>query len=253
MEFSLNQIATATGGAIVRAENSADRPLRIVTDSREAAPDTIFWAMHGTAHDGHEFVDAALANGAAACVVSAAWAAHQEGACDGSLITVADTLQALAALAAWNRQRWPVRVIGITGSFGKTTTREMVHAVLSQKFESLRSPKNFNNQFGVPLTLLQLKPHHDVAVVELGASACGEIRRLSRTRASSPAPASRTPHSLAARRPSSEQKVNSPKRFPAAACSCFVATKKVPTLTPRVHPAASSELEPAKRKNQSTT
>ena len=178
MEFSLNQIATATGGAIVRAENSADRPLRIVTDSREAAPDTIFWAMHGTAHDGHEFVDAALANGAAACVVSAAWAAHQEGACDGSLITVADTLQALAALAAWNRQRWPVRVIGITGSFGKTTTREMVHAVLSQKFESLRSPKNFNNQFGVPLTLLQLKPHHDVAVVELGASACGEIRRL---------------------------------------------------------------------------
>ncbi|MDA0809848.1 MAG: UDP-N-acetylmuramoyl-tripeptide--D-alanyl-D-alanine ligase [Planctomycetota bacterium] len=178
MEFSLNQIATATGGTIVRAEDSADRPLRIVTDSREAAPDTIFWAMHGTAHDGHEFVDAALANGAAACVVSAAWAAQEEGAWETPLITVADTLQALAALAAWNRQRWPVRVIGITGSFGKTTTREMVHAVLSQKFESLRSPKNFNNQFGVPLTLLQLKPHHDVAVVELGASACGEIRRL---------------------------------------------------------------------------
>ena len=178
MEFSLNQIATATGATIVRAEGLADRPLRIVTDSREAAPDTIFWALHGTDHDGHEFVDAAFAAGVAACVVSMAWAAQQDTVRSKPVIEVADTLQALADLAAWNRQRWPVRVIGITGSFGKTTTREMVHAVLSQKFESLRSPKNFNNQFGVPLTLLQLGSHHEVAVVELGASACGEIRRL---------------------------------------------------------------------------
>ncbi len=178
MEFSLNQIATATGGTIVSAEGPNDRPLRIVTDSREATPDTIFWALHGTAHDGHEFVDAAFANGAAGCVVSTVWAAQSNGECSGPVIEVADTLQALADLAAWNRQRWPVRVIGITGSFGKTTTREMLHAVLSQKFETLRSPKNFNNQFGVPLTLLQLGSHHEVAVVELGASACGEIRRL---------------------------------------------------------------------------
>jgi UDP-N-acetylmuramoyl-tripeptide--D-alanyl-D-alanine ligase len=178
MEFSLNQIATATGGTIVSAEELNDRPLRIVTDSREATPDTIFWALHGTAHDGHEFVHAAFDNGAAACVVSTVWTTQEDGDCVGPVIEVADTLQALADLAAWNRQRWPVRVIGITGSFGKTTTREMLHAVLSQKFESLRSPKNYNNQFGVPLTLLQLGAHHEVAVVELGASACGEIRRL---------------------------------------------------------------------------
>jgi UDP-N-acetylmuramoyl-tripeptide--D-alanyl-D-alanine ligase len=178
MEFSLNQIAKATGGTIVRTDRPSEQPLRIVTDSREATSDTVFWALHGTAHDGHEFVDAAFANGAAACIVSSAWTSQQGRQTVGPLIEVADTLQALADLAAWNRQRWPVRVIGITGSFGKTTTREMLHAVLSRNFETLRSPKNFNNQFGVPLTLLQLGAHHEVVVVELGASACGEIRRL---------------------------------------------------------------------------
>ncbi|NQV24584.1 MAG: UDP-N-acetylmuramoyl-tripeptide--D-alanyl-D-alanine ligase [Rhodopirellula sp.] len=178
MEFSLNQIATATGGTLVRTDETTDQPLRIVTDSREATVDTVFWALHGTAHDGHSYVDAAIANGAAACVVSEAWASQSDLNLPISFIEVADTLSALSDLAAWNRRRWPVRVIGITGSFGKTTTREMLHAVLSQKFETLRSPKNFNNQFGVPLTLLQLGSHHEVAVVELGASACGEIRRL---------------------------------------------------------------------------
>lgn len=178
MEFSLNQIAKATGGTIIEADDLADRPLRIVTDSREVTSDTIFCALHGTAHDGHDFVETARANGAAACLVSSTWASQENREDLGPIIEVSDTLQALADLAAWNRQRWPVRVIGITGSFGKTTTREMIHAVLSQKFETLRSPKNFNNQFGVPLTLLQLGAHHEVAIVELGASACGEIRRL---------------------------------------------------------------------------
>lgn len=178
MEFSLNQIVKATDGTIVRTDRPSEQPLRIVTDSREATSDTVFWALHGTAHDGHEFVDDAFAKGAAACVVSSTWNSQQGRVASGPLIEVADTLQALADLAAWNRQRWPVRVIGITGSFGKTTTREMLHAVLSRNFETLRSPKNFNNQFGVPLTLLQLGSHHEVAVVELGASACGEIRRL---------------------------------------------------------------------------
>jgi UDP-N-acetylmuramoyl-tripeptide--D-alanyl-D-alanine ligase len=181
MEFSLHQITTATGGTLVRPNGHADRPLRVVTDSREATADTVFWALHGDAHDGHSFVDAAIANGAAACIVSSAWIAqddHNASADSTPIVEVADTLQALADLAVWNRGRWPVHVIGITGSFGKTTTREMLHAVLSQKFETLRSPKNFNNQFGVPLTLLQLGAHHEVAIVELGASACGEIRRL---------------------------------------------------------------------------
>lgn len=183
MEFSLNQITTATGGTLVRPDGHGDQPLRVVTDSREATADTVFWALHGDAHDGHSFVDVAIANGATACVVNTEWfdrKDHHTSAVSTPIVVVADTLQALADLATWNRNRWPVHVIGITGSFGKTTTREMLHAVLSQKFETLRSPKNFNNQFGVPLTLLQLRAHHEVAIVELGASACGEIRRLAR-------------------------------------------------------------------------
>lgn len=178
MEFSLKEIATASAGTLVRVDGLVDRPLRVVTDSREATSDTVFWALHGDAQDGHSFVAAAFANGAAACVVNATWSSQKDNHHTGPLVEVTDTLQALADLAAWNRRRWPVRVIGITGSFGKTTTREMLHAVISQKFEALRSPKNFNNQFGVPLTLLQLGAHHEVAIVELGASACGEIRRL---------------------------------------------------------------------------
>jgi UDP-N-acetylmuramoyl-tripeptide--D-alanyl-D-alanine ligase len=181
MEFSLNQITTATGGTLVRPDGHAGQPLRVVTDSREATHDTVFWALHGDAHDGHSFIETAIANGAVACVVSTAWVSQEDGhasAISTPTVEVTDTLQALADLAAWNRGRWPVHVIGVTGSFGKTTTREMLHAVLSQKFKTLSSPKNFNNQFGVPLTLLQLGAHHEVAVVELGASACGEIRRL---------------------------------------------------------------------------
>lgn len=178
MEFSLTEIASATEGSLLRADGLANRPLRIVTDSREATSDTIFWALQGTTHDGHSFIDAALDNGAAACVVSSTWAAEQKCNQTDSFVVVTDTLYALASLAAWNRRRWPVRVIAITGSFGKTTTREMVYAALSRKFETLRSPKNFNNEYGVPLTLLQLGSHHELAIVELGASACGEIRRL---------------------------------------------------------------------------
>lgn len=178
MEYSLNQIVNASGGKLVRADGLADRPLRIVTDSREASPDTVFWALHGDAYDGHSFINAAIDNGASACVVSTAWSDKNTEYRPEPLVEVADTLQALADLAAWNRQRWPLRVIGITGSFGKTTTREMLHAVISQRFETLRSPKNFNNHFGVPLTLLQIESRHEVAIVELGASACGEIRRL---------------------------------------------------------------------------
>lgn len=178
MEFSLSEIASATAGSLVGADAPSDRPMRIVTDSREAAPGTVFWALHGNSHDGHAYVDSAIASGATACVVSSTWAAESARTADSALIVVTDTLEALGALASWNRRRWPVRVIAITGSFGKTTTREMLHAVLSQKFETLRSPKNFNNEYGVPLTLLRLGSHHDIAVVELGASACGEIRRL---------------------------------------------------------------------------
>lgn len=177
MKFPLDVIATVTDG--VRTGSGVPRrPLRIVTDSRSAVPGTVFWALQGETQDGHGFVSDALDTGADACVVDRQWYLEQERLPSCPAVLVDDSLRALSALAAWHRQRRPVQVVGITGSFGKTTTREMIHAALQPSFESLRSPKNFNNQFGVPLTLLQLRPHHEVAVVELGASAVGEIARL---------------------------------------------------------------------------
>jgi UDP-N-acetylmuramoyl-tripeptide--D-alanyl-D-alanine ligase len=177
MKFPLDVIAKVTDGAHTGADGPR-RPLRIVTDSRAASPGTVFWALPGETHDGHDFVSHAVSAGAEACIVDRQWYLEQDQlpACPGVLVD--DSLQALADLANWHRLRRPVRVVGITGSFGKTTTREMIYAVLSPSFESLRSPKNYNNQFGVPLTLLQLRPHHEIAVVELGASAVGEVARL---------------------------------------------------------------------------
>lgn len=176
MKFSLEIIANVTGGH--RAGGGPRRPLRIETDSRAVRPGAVFWALQGDTHDGHAFVANAIDSGADACVVDRQWYLEQDQLPPCPAVLVDDSLQALSDLAAWHRQRRPVRVIGITGSFGKTTTREVIHSALHPSFESLRSQKNFNNHFGVPLTLLQLRPHHEVAVVEMGASAVGEIAGL---------------------------------------------------------------------------
>ena len=178
MEFSLGQIASSSGGQYVGSELLGDRLLRIVTDSRDAAADTIFWALAGENHDGHSFVSDAVAAGAAGCVVERRRLASVSELPPCGVVTVEQSLKSLGDLASWNRHRRPVRAIGITGSYGKTTTREMVAAALSHRFNVHSSPKNFNNHFGVPLTLLGIRPWHDAVVVELGASRENEIRSL---------------------------------------------------------------------------
>ena len=200
MRFTLDEILTGIHSTDKHDSHhqsaSSRKPLRIITDSREAGPATIFWALRGDKHDGHRFVESALSDGADAAVVEsgAIRSTHRAGsfstepaAEEGylsdsrsvpSIIEVADTLSALQSLAAWNVTRHAKPVIGITGSYGKTTTREMVHAALQHKLNPHCSPRNFNNQFGVPLTLLGLNARHDAAIVELGASAHGEIARL---------------------------------------------------------------------------
>ena len=186
MKFTLDEIQTGIGplrrtDAHVRPDPPLPLPLRIITDSREAGPATIFWALRGETHDGHAFVESALAAGCDAAVVEASRTPsllpprRERG---NGLIQVENTLTALQNLASWNRRRHATNVIGITGSFGKTTTREMIHAALQDEVNSHRSPRNFNNHFGVPLTLLGLTAQHGAAIIELGASAHGEIRRL---------------------------------------------------------------------------
>lgn len=148
----------------------------ISTDSRTIQQNELFWALSGANHDGHEFVHEALSRGAAGCVVRA----DRYNESHGRAILVRDTLQALWDVAAWHRSRCDAVVIGVTGSFGKTTTREMIFAALSAGHCGIRSPKNYNNHLGLPLTLLELNERHEFAVVELGASAMGEIRDLAR-------------------------------------------------------------------------
>ena len=149
---------------------------RVVVDSREAGPGDLFVALRGEHHDGHDFIPDAVARGAAGVLASRA-VAVPEGV---AFFQVPDVLSALQGLARWWRARHDVRVVGITGSVGKTGTKEFVAAVLGQRFRVLKSPGNRNNEIGLPLALLSLTPEHQRAVLEMGMYALGEISALCR-------------------------------------------------------------------------
>jgi len=153
-------------------------------DSRTVAAGELYFAVVGERLDGHDFVASALANGALAAVVSAAWQ-EPKGLDSTRLLRVPDpdcagALAALQRLARAVRREWGGRVIAITGSVGKTTTKEAVAQVLSARRRVLKSQGNLNNGFGLPLQLLKLEPEHEVAVVELGMNHSGEIAALAR-------------------------------------------------------------------------
>lgn len=148
-------------------------------DSRTIEAGELFFAVKGARFDGHDFVSAALACGAVAAVVSREkLAAAREAGVSGPFLIVDDPLKALQQLAAVVRRQWGRRVIGITGSAGKTTTKEAVAKVLSAKFSVLKSQGNLNNEYGLPLQLLRLEPWHEAAVIEMGMSHAGEIAAL---------------------------------------------------------------------------
>jgi len=167
-------LIAVTGGSPAEISN-LDLPVtRIETDSRNIQPGDLFWALEGKRQDGHKFVKQALAAGAIAAVVSA----EKSSRISGPHLAVENTLAALWETANWYRNQFEALVISITGSVGKTTTRRMITSVLSTRYCGMESPQNFNNQYGVPLTLLMLEPEHEFAVIELGASRAGEIEEL---------------------------------------------------------------------------
>ncbi len=136
----------------------------------------LFVAIRGPRHDGHDFVAAALQAGAeAAVVVERACLAAYPAEIRGRLIAVSDTLAALQELARAVRRAWGRRIAAVTGSVGKTTTKEILAALLGAKFRVLKSEGNLNNEYGLPLTLLRLEPEDKAAVVELGMSHRGRI------------------------------------------------------------------------------
>ncbi|MBE3581058.1 MAG: UDP-N-acetylmuramoyl-tripeptide--D-alanyl-D-alanine ligase [Thermoanaerobacteraceae bacterium] len=148
----------------------------VSTDSRRVCGGEVFFALKGERFDGHDYVEEALARGAVAAVV-----ARLPSAVKGPLLKVPDTLEALQALAAYHRQRiFRGELIGVTGSSGKTTTKNLVAQVLEAKFRVCKTPGNLNNEIGLPLTLLQLTPQHQMAVVEMAMRGLGEIAALCR-------------------------------------------------------------------------
>jgi UDP-N-acetylmuramoyl-tripeptide--D-alanyl-D-alanine ligase len=147
---------------------------RIVTDSRAVEQGDVFWALRGPNHDGAAFAGEAFRRGAAGAVVAGAIDVP-EGAW---AVQVEDPQRALIDWAVWKRRRFTGTLIGVTGSVGKTTTRQMVHAVLETRLKGSEGPRSADGRLAVPLSMLALEPHHDYAVVELAAGERGEIASL---------------------------------------------------------------------------
>ena len=169
----LNDLARKMGGTLIQGRPSLSFGIFNI-DSRLSKPGELFFAIVDK-RDGHDFIADSAARGATGAVISRDVVPPRK---DFALIRVGDTIEALQTLARKVLNEHRVKVVGITGSIGKTTTKEFATALLSQKYGVLRSEGNFNNQLGLALSLLKLEKHHDVAVLEMAMSGRGEIRTL---------------------------------------------------------------------------
>jgi UDP-N-acetylmuramoyl-tripeptide--D-alanyl-D-alanine ligase len=185
MRWNATQVAEALdvpppSGLAAQAELSG-----VSIDSRTVRPGELFFAIRGPRHDGHDHVAAALASGAGAAIVERGRVASYPEPVRAQLFVVDDTLAALQRLASracaiWRAKKPGRRIAGVAGSVGKTTTKEILAALLRARFGVLKTQGNLNNEYGLPLTLLALSDEHDAAVVELGMSHRGELAQLTR-------------------------------------------------------------------------
>jgi UDP-N-acetylmuramoyl-tripeptide--D-alanyl-D-alanine ligase len=180
MRWKVEEVARALGVTPPGGVDALARVAGVSIDSRTVARDDLFVAIHGPRHDGHNFVVAALESGALACVVAQNRVREYPEPVRSKLLGVADTLASLQGLAQAVRTRWGKRLAAVTGSAGKTTTKEILAALLASRFRVLKSEGNLNNEFGLPLQLLRLEDTDEAAVVELGMSHAGELRLLSK-------------------------------------------------------------------------
>ena len=181
MKLSLGKISdfiSATYSADVGEAFRQEVVLGYSIDSRTIRSGELFFAVQGERLDGHDFVGSALERGAAAAVVRKDQMHRYPDR--ARLLAVDETLVALQTLATAVRNLWGKPLVGVTGSAGKTTTKESIAHVLGARFRVLKSEGNFNNHFGLPLMLLKIEPEHDVAVIEMGMSHAGEIRTLAK-------------------------------------------------------------------------
>ncbi|HAK74292.1 MAG TPA: UDP-N-acetylmuramoyl-tripeptide--D-alanyl-D-alanine ligase, partial [Sporomusaceae bacterium] len=163
-DFTVAEVCTATKG-LSRGGMEGARFQGVCTDTRTVQPGNLFIALTGERFDGHEFIRQAIEKGAAGVVISKQVVALPEGI---AVIVVENTLKALQDLAQFHRRRFQIPVIAITGSNGKTTTKDLTAAILASKLRVLKTEANFNNEIGLPRTLLNMTSEHQVAVVEMG-------------------------------------------------------------------------------------
>ena len=172
MTCTAKELCAATGGTLVQDGEGFSC---VSTDSRRVEQGCLFIPLVGERFDGHTYLAQALESGAAGCLCSRLPEALVPGK---FYVQVEDTLRALGQLAGWYREKFPIPVVQITGSAGKTTTKEMIASVLSRHFLTLKTEANYNNEIGTPQTLLRLMPEHQAAVIETGMNHFGEIRYL---------------------------------------------------------------------------
>ncbi|HVO99970.1 MAG TPA: UDP-N-acetylmuramoyl-tripeptide--D-alanyl-D-alanine ligase [Bryobacteraceae bacterium] len=168
MEIALKEVGRALG--LTEGPDGVAKGWSI--DSRTIAPGDLFFALRGPAHDGHDYIAEVFGKGAIAVVAERAVDAG------GPVLVVQDSLEALQRVAAWARQMWAGDVIGVTGSAGKTTTKDVIAEMLSTQMKTGKTVGNFNNHVGVPMSLLRLEESARVAVIEMGMNHAGEIRDL---------------------------------------------------------------------------
>jgi len=173
--MTIQEITAAVGGVWWNPREDAAPVTTVCTDSRKITPGCLFLPWVGEKFDGHDFIDAALDAGAAGCLCARL---PQDIRPDKFYIKVPDTRLALRSLASAYRDRFDIPVVQITGSVGKTTTKEMIASVLGAKYRVLKTEGNFNNDIGTPLTLLNLTDEHEAAVIETGMNHFGEIEYL---------------------------------------------------------------------------
>ena len=178
IRFRLRDIVEGTRGALVSNAEGAECFTGVSIDSRTTRPGQVFFALRGKVHDGHDFIRESWKKGAVMAVIDTGIFPPPGKLAPIPTVLVEDTSQALFDFAAYWRGKHTVSAVAVVGSVGKTTTREMLFSIFSTAGPCLRNPENFNNDIGLPLTLLQLEDHHRYAVLEIGANSPGEIRNL---------------------------------------------------------------------------
>ncbi len=173
ISFDCVELAEAVAGKLLWGEPDVTF-FGVTTDSRKVTKASLFIPLIGEKFDGHDYIEQCFKAGASVCLTSKP--IPEVAGC--SAVLVDDTAKALRDLAAWHRKKFDIPVVGISGSVGKTSTKDMVSCVLSQKYSVLKTQGNFNNEIGLPLTVLNIDSSHETAVIEMGMSGFGEISRL---------------------------------------------------------------------------